>query len=122
MVRKKSHKIIGILVFFAIIYDLALKGITLNYLLMPIMLIITVCGSVLPDILEPSRNQHHRRFFHSLLLLAILSMFIARVYNDLISGQVDNIKVTFAFFLCSGYASHLLADLLTYKGLPVTGL
>ncbi|KKG79811.1 metal-dependent hydrolase [Methanosarcina mazei] len=122
MVRKRSHKIIGVLIFFTIIYDLALKGITLDYLLMPIMLIITLCGSVLPDIIEPSRNQHHRKFFHSLLLLGILSMFIVKIYKDLISGEVNNIKILFAFFMCSGYASHLLIDLLTYKGLPVTGL
>lgn len=122
MVCRKSHRIIGMLLFFTIIYNFALKGITIDYLLMPIMLLVTVYGSILPDILEPSRNQHHRRFFHSLILLAILVMFIANVYKDLNSGEVNNTKVLFAFFICSGYASHLLIDLLTYKGLPVTGL
>jgi inner membrane protein len=120
MVRKKSHKLIGIFIFFIIIYDLALKGITLDFLILPILLLLTIYGSILPDIIEPSRNQHHRKFFHSLFLLAIIIMFIARVYKDLISGEVSNIKMMFAFFMFSGYASHLLVDLLTYKGLPIT--
>lgn len=89
---------------------------------MPLMLILTVYGSILPDILEPSRNQHHRRFFHSLLVLMLVIVFVAKFYIDITSGNIDNVIVMFMFFMCSGYASHLLADLLTYKGLPLTGL
>ncbi len=122
MVRKKTHKLIGVLVFFTIMYDLALKGITLDLLILPILLLLTIYGSVLPDILEPSRNQHHRRFFHSMLLLTILIVFMAKGYTDIITGNIDNVNTIAIFFICSGYASHLLADFLTYKGLPITGL
>lgn len=89
---------------------------------MPLMLILTVYGSVLPDIFEPSRNQHHRRFFHSLLILMLVIVFITKVYIGITSENIDNVIVMFMFFMCSGYTSNLLADLLTYNGLPVTGL
>lgn len=122
MVRKKSHRLIGILVFFTIIYDLALKGITFDFLLLPIMLLLTMYASILPDVLEPSRNQHHRRFFHSMLLLTILIVFMVKGYTDITTGNIENVNTIAIFFICSGYASHLLADFLTYKGLPLTGL
>lgn len=122
MVRKKSHRLIGILVFFTIIYDLALKGITFDFLLLPIMLLLTMYASILPDVLEPSRNQHHRRFCHSMLLLAILIIFMVKGYTDITTGNIENVNTIAIFFICSGYASHLLADFLTYKGLPITGL
>lgn len=122
MVSNRSHRQIGILVFFIIVYDLVSKGISVNFVFIPLMLILTVYGSILPDILEPSRNQHHRRFFHSLLILMLVIVFIAKVYIDITSGNIDNVIVMFMFFMCSGYASHLIADFLTYKGLPLTGL
>jgi inner membrane protein len=112
----------GVLVSFILIWYLVSKGLVLSPALLPIALASSVLGAVLPDMLEPPRNRRHRKFFHSLLCLALLLLFLNQTYLSLLNaGPTD--EVTFGlFFAGAGYASHLLLDALTPAGLPVAGL
>ncbi|NLO30083.1 MAG: hypothetical protein GX120_06210 [Methanosarcina mazei] len=69
-----------------------------------------------------SINQQHRKFFHSLLFLAILLLYLNQIYLNLITvGSADKVTIWF-FFAGAGYASHLVLDVLTPSGLPIVGL
>jgi inner membrane protein len=79
-------------------------------------------GSVLPDMIEPPRNRRHRKFFHSLLFLALLLAFLENTYTLLLTGGLVD-EVNFCLFFAGvGYASHLVLDALTPSRLPVIGL
>lgn len=122
MAGRKTHMTAGILVSFILIWHLVSKGLVLSPALLPIALASAALGAVLPDIIEPPRNRRHRKFFHSLLFLALLLLFLNQTYLSLLTaGPAD--EVTFGlFFAGAGYASHLLLDALTPAGLPVAGL
>lgn len=68
---------------------------------------------VLPTILF--RNGGHRGVTHSLLGLAVVS--IAGFVIAAAIGHQSNIAICWAFGL--GYASHLAADIITNRGIPV---
>jgi len=121
MVSQRVHKKIGILVFIIIIYDMCSKGLTFNFILIPIFLLLAIIGSILPDILEPPRNKFHRKFFHSVFLLMIILVFLVKTYQEIISGNYENMILTCYFFIGSGYASHLFMDSITHNGLPAIG-
>ncbi|WP_394298288.1 metal-dependent hydrolase [Methanosarcina barkeri] len=82
---------------------------------------LTIIGSILPDVIEPSRNKFHRKFFHSIFLI-IIFVFLIMTYKELISGNFDNPILTCYFFIGCGSVSHLLMDVITRNGLPLTGL
>jgi inner membrane protein len=99
------------------------KGIDLNIKFIPIILLLTIIGSALPDIIEPSRNKFHRKFFHSVLMLTIIFVFLIMTYKEhIMSGNFDNPILACYFFVGCGYASHLLVDSTSRNGLPLTGL
>jgi len=122
MVSRKTHKRIAIIIFVVLAYNIYSKGVSLDFKLLPVYFLLLIFGARLPDLIEPARNQHHRRFFHSFFLLAVLSISIYKVYTNVLSGSLDNTLTASLFFFNVGYASHLLFDFLTYKGLPYTGL
>lgn len=122
MARQRSHIKVGVLVFLIMMYDVNSKGIDVNIIFIPIILLLTIIGSILPDVIEPPRNKFHRKFFHSVLLLVIILVFLIMTYKELIiSGNFDNPILVCYFFIGCGYASHLLMDAITRRGLP-TGL
>lgn len=112
----------GVLISFILIWYLISKGLVLSSAFLPIALVSSVLGAVLPDLIEPPRNRRHRKFFHSLLCLALLLLYLNRTYLNLLTGgPVDEVTIGI-FFAGAGYASHLVLDALTPAGLPVVGL
>jgi inner membrane protein len=112
----------GVLVSFILIWYLIQKGLVLSSALLPIALLSSAFGAVLPDLIEPPRNRRHRKFFHSLLCLALLLLYLNRTYLNLLTvGPADEVTI-WLFFAGAGYASHLVLDALTPAGLPVVGL
>lgn len=76
----------------------------------------------LPDLLEPSmKNPHHRQFFHSLAILAIVGYGTKKVYDWQPQDTLESI-VRF-LTLCAGaaYISHLIFDAMTSRSLPLIG-
>jgi inner membrane protein len=102
--------------------DLVSKGLVLSPIILPVALASSVIGSVLPDIIEPPRNRRHRKFFHSLVLLVLLLVFLHNAYTLLLIGSPADEVTIGLFFAGVGYASHLILDALTPAGLPVVGL
>ncbi|MEK7449842.1 MAG: metal-dependent hydrolase [Planctomycetota bacterium] len=73
-------------------------------------------AGILPDLIEPATNPNHRQFFHSLVFLGLT------IYGNKLVRQDKNItpELKELFSLASaGMGSHLLADSLTPKGLPL---
>jgi len=71
--------------------------------------------AVLPDITEPATDPNHRGFFHSVTLLTILGW---ANYNVCQSPNLDpSVKKTLVLGSLA-YASHLIVDSTTPKGLP----
>lgn len=109
-------------------------------------LVSSAITSRLPDALEPATHPNHRRMFHSVAFLGALTIFVlpkieAACQEQLRLAEVCKQKAAFSFWqqqreewlkqarwheLCAGflsglvpgYASHLLADSQTPKGLP----
>jgi membrane-bound metal-dependent hydrolase YbcI (DUF457 family) len=79
-------------------------------------------AGLVPDILEPAINPNHRALFHSLLTGAAIIYAGKKTSDSLRLPAGDNKSAwlalaTFAFV--AGYGSHLGADALTPKGLPL---
>ncbi len=70
---------------------------------------------LLPDILEPALNPNHRSVFHSVTALAGMTY----VGSKVISSSLDRKTQSGMTVILASYASHLLLDLMTPKGLPV---
>jgi len=78
----------------------------------------TVAGSALalgPDLLEPASDPNHRRFFHSLAMLAVLAIGDYKLMTNLTVGDEEKLGLLAA---SAGYASHLLMDGLSPRSLP----
>lgn len=122
MAGRKTHVSAGVVISFILIWYLGSKGFVLSSILLPIALASSALGAVLPDLIEPPRNRSHRKFFHSLLCLALLLLYLNQIYLDILtSGQADEVTLGI-FFAGAGYASHLVLDALTPAGLPVVGV
>lgn len=122
MSGRKTHTTVGVLVSIILFSDLVSKGLVLSPIILPVALVSSIIGSVLPDIIEPPRNRRHRKFFHSLVFLVLLLVFLHNTYSLLLTGGLAD-EVTFGlFFAGAGYASHLVLDAFTPSGLPVVGL
>lgn len=70
---------------------------------------------LLPDILEPAKNPHHRQIFHSLF---VLSSFLLRdkFYTTF---DLNDQQRAFCNIAVTGYLSHLFLDSFTPKSLPI---
>ncbi|MBJ7539921.1 metal-dependent hydrolase [Marinomonas transparens] len=75
----------------------------------------------LPDILEPAIHPNHRQFFHGVIVLALLTVGVLKVYQW--SPEEPFNKFVRGMLLVSGlaYLSHLICDASTPKGLPLIG-
>jgi inner membrane protein len=119
---KKTHTTAGVLVSIILLSDLVSKGLVLSPIILPVALASSMIGSVLPDIIEPPRNRRHRKFFHSLVFLALLLAFMHNTYALLLTGGLADEVAFGLFFAVAGYVSHLILDALTPSRLPAVGL
>lgn len=71
---------------------------------------------IAPDIIEPATNPNHRGFFHSIAMLRLLAYARDKTWQaqNLVEEQKHLIST-----LLDAYASHLLSDSTTQKGLPL---
>jgi membrane-bound metal-dependent hydrolase YbcI (DUF457 family) len=72
-------------------------------------------GGVLPDILEPASNPHHRKFFHS----KTTAVATAIAGKKAILSKQNPILKSALVGAAAGYGSHLVLDSKTPKGLPL---
>ena len=72
-------------------------------------------GGVLPDILEPATNPHHRNFFHSLTVVVAASYGLYKTNRSDFSTDVKAALTATGI----GYLSHLALDSSTPKSLPL---
>lgn len=69
-----------------------------------------------PDLIEPAiKNPNHRRFFHSKKMFKFLSVCLGIL---LIMATFKSPTYYYYFFGVLGYQLHLIADAVTWKGLP----
>jgi membrane-bound metal-dependent hydrolase YbcI (DUF457 family) len=71
--------------------------------------------TILPDGLEPPINPFHRAYFHSkrffrvVVVLLIIFLILAIINSEI---------YFFGVFACVGYILHLIADSISFRGLP----
>ncbi len=73
-------------------------------------------AGVAPDILEPATTPNHRSLFHSGTALAVLAQGNRKVLQ---SSQFTESQKAIIFALSAAYASHLVTDGTTTKGIPL---
>lgn len=73
-------------------------------------------AGVAPDILEPATGPNHRSLFHSPAMLALIAQGNRNVWR---SEDLKESQKMIASLLSAAYASHLVADGTTPKGLPL---
>ena len=70
-------------------------------------------GGILPDVLEPAKNPHHRKFFHShTMRTALVGTILAN------QGNMKRVSKSLVNAFGASYSSHLALDSKTPKGLP----
>lgn len=84
-----------------------------DFILYVFFVSLTVLGSVVPNLIEPSDGKNHRRFFHSFLVLGILIILFLLL---IIGTQSIFTYLSVDFVL--GYLSHLLFDATSGERLP----
>lgn len=73
----------------------------------------------LPDIIEPATSPNHRQFFHSYAFLGLLGTGMYKAYKWETENEWQKLT-RFSLLVTGGaYATHLLMDSSTPKGLPV---
>jgi len=88
----------------------------MRILLLLLMVISSVIGGIIPDILDPPFTKRHRRYAHSKILLLIF-LTLSCITVVLIYLQRDNFMLWFIYYFLIGYISHLILDSLTPAGL-----
>lgn len=81
--------------------------------------------ALVPDKLEPALNPNHRALFHSLLTAAAVIYGGKKSWDYLkaTGGRSEDAWLALiAFSAAAGYGSHLAADALTSKSLPLLGM
>lgn len=73
------------------------------------------CVAILPDLLEPALHPHHRSFFHSMTTASLLVWGTQKVWENPSLTRDQKMHCTVSTM---AYASHLLADGCTPKGIP----
>lgn len=111
----KLHSTVGIIVG---IITLSMLGGQNDLVSGPVPALVAVTfstvGAILPDMLEPATNPHHRSFFHSVIVLIITSLLSYHLLNGMDSANMFMIG-----FLGAGYVSHLALDFTTPESLPL---
>lgn len=109
--NRRRHFVGGFAISILAIITLNLKGMIFSQFSVLIMLLIGTYASRVPDILEPPKSRHHRKFFHSYAVLILLSAF--SIYSIAV---IPSNGILFVLFIMLGYLSHLILDL---PSLPV---
>ncbi|MFP4006371.1 MAG: metal-dependent hydrolase [Candidatus Hadarchaeia archaeon] len=81
-----------------------------------IMIVFSVLGGILPDILDPPFTKKHRRYAHSKILLVIFSTLLLFTVV-LIFIKREKIILWPIYYFLIGYISHLVLDSFTPAGL-----
>ena len=117
--NSRGHIGIGIIAFFVYAYFIGNIVSTINNQWIW-GVIAVVAGSLVPDILEPATSYRHRRLFHSVRALFVVSILFAA--SALVALGIAFFSDFSAFYIVScfflGYMFHLLADSVTPMGLP----
>lgn len=83
-----------------------------DYLL---MILFTIFGALIPDILDPAYTPRHRGIAHSKMILLLFLVFFIITLSYLMN--TFNRGIWSLYFFLLGYISHLLLDSLTPAGL-----
>lgn len=83
------------------------------------MFVAGLAGLRAPDILEPAIHSHHRKFFHSFLVLGGLAWATQRLWVWKPETLEMRLVRAAAIGALVGYCSHLLLDATTPRGLPL---
>lgn len=83
-----------------------------DYLL---MVLFTIFGALIPDILDPAYTPRHRGIAHSKMILLLFLVFFIITLSYLMN--TFNRGIWSLYFFLLGYISHLLLDSLTPAGL-----
>lgn len=76
----------------------------------------------LPDVIEPAwNNPHHRQFFHGVVFLTGVSIGIKKVWDSHPETELGRWLRAAALIAGGAYISHLLADAVTPRSLPLIG-
>ncbi len=76
----------------------------------------------LPDVIEPAlNNPHHRQFFHSVAFLTALGISVKKVWDSHPETELGRWLRAAALIAVGAYISHLLADAVTPRSLPLIG-
>ena len=75
----------------------------------------------LPDLIEPAIHPHHRQFFHSIAILAMIGGGLKKVYHWNPEDKGGQILRFLTLCAGAGYISHLVLDGLTPQSLPLLG-
>ena len=76
----------------------------------------------LPDVIEPAlNNPHHRQAFHSILVLVALGVGVKKAWDAHPETELGRLLRAAALIGGGAYISHLLADALTPRSLPLIG-
>jgi membrane-bound metal-dependent hydrolase YbcI (DUF457 family) len=81
---------------------------------------IGMAAGAAPDILEPATDPHHRALGHSVALGTALTKFAITNYGRENGNWEEFLKIAAAVATVS-YLTHLIADALTPKSLPLLG-
>ena len=111
MPKIKTHVAFAIAIVFLAFYSKTRSSFEANFKLFGNYAFFCIMGALAPDIIEPAVSRKHRKFFHSALLLFLLSLTEAYIFKR---GEL----AYFAFFIL-GYISHLLLDAMTKERLPL---
>ncbi|WP_370979008.1 metal-dependent hydrolase [Agaribacterium sp. ZY112] len=87
-------------------------------------LVALACGALLgklPDVIEPANNPHHRQFFHGCLFLTGVGYGVKQVWDMKPQTEVGRLARAAGLIVGGAYISHLLADAVTPRSLPLIG-
>ena len=115
------HAFLGLILAGFVCITLTSIGIVPNFITYFIIILATMLGCVLPDMIEPPETPLHRGKFHCkdtfewIIILTVMTLPVFLLANFFFPG---NILLPAPFFLCFGYFLHLLFDGATKAGLP----
>ena len=75
-------------------------------------------AGLVPDLLEPATNPHHRGMCHSIVIAGLVIWATWKLHSNP-NLSIDQKK--FLSIIAGGYLSHLAVDGLTPMGLPIIG-
>ncbi|MEW6158999.1 MAG: metal-dependent hydrolase [Verrucomicrobiota bacterium] len=81
-----------------------------------------VGGALMPDGMEPATDPNHRAVCHSVLAGAVVAIPVACKFQEMKENGCRELLPRAALAFGVGYLTHLGADALTPKGLPLVGV